>query len=132
MTPRYYREPNSRVKWAESGARGAAEANATIISEGKTLTISNKAQTEYEPILVDTDKSVDQIQFEHFARDIQKGGPKNGAVPRANEMVGLESAICALAAEKAMWERSEVIIDPKWYEFDFETPSTTLYGPIEV
>lgn len=132
MTPRYYREPNSRVKWAESGARGAAEANATIISEGKTLTISNKAQSEYEPILVDTDKSVDQIQFEHFARDIQKGGPKNGAVPRANEMVGLESAICALAADKAMWERSEVIIDPKWYEFDFETPSTSLYGPIEV
>lgn len=132
MTPRYYREPESKVKWADKGAREAAEANAVVVSEGKTLMISNKAQTEFEPITVNTDKTPDQIQFEHFARDIQRGGPKNGAVPRANAMVGLQSAVCGIAGEMAMRQQTEIKIDPAWYQFDFPTDDTGMYGPTDV
>ena len=78
---------------------------------------------------MDTDRSVDQLQFEAFASDIMKNG-----TPRANVMVGFKSAVCALSGMEAMrraskGETAEVKIKPEWYEFGFETYDTSMYGP---
>ncbi len=126
----YYREPGTRVKWAEKGEKDAAAANAIKITSGASLGLSNKAQDNADPLVVDTDKSVDQLQFESFANDIKTGG-----TPRANVMVGLKSAVCALTGMKAMRDAekggsAEVKIDPKYYEFDFETDNSSMYGPV--
>lgn len=125
-----YREPGSKVKWADSARRDDAEENALVITTSGTRLLSSDAQKKGEPLLVDTDRSVDQLQFEAFASDIRTKG-----TPRANAMVGLKSAVCALAGMKALRTAAEggsceVKIDPKWYEFDgFEPDDTSLYGP---
>ena len=116
-------EPTAKVKWADKAQRDADQENAVVITSGGTLTLSNKALKNGKPFTVDTDKSVDQLQFEAFAHDVQTNG-----TPRANQMVGLQSAICALTGLMAMEERREILVDPAWYKFDFETPPTALYG----
>ncbi|MCP4640840.1 MAG: hypothetical protein GY851_10420, partial [bacterium] len=69
-----YPEATATVKWADEAVRDADEGNAIVVTSGGTLQLSNKAQKNRKPVLVDTDKSVDQIQFEAFARDIMNGG----------------------------------------------------------
>ncbi len=125
----YYREATADVKWAAEGRKDAAEENAIIVTTGGTRELSNEAVKNAEPVLVDTDRSVDQLQFEAFASDIMHNG-----VPRANVMVGLKSAICALSGMMAMrqatrGEVAEVQIKPEWYEFGFETDDSSMYGP---
>ena len=119
----FYREPTSKVKWAERAEQDAAKKNAAVITSGETLFLSNKARTIGYPIKVDNDKSVDQIQFEAFANDIVRGG-----TPKANQMVALRSAVSGLAGIKALREKTEVKIDPDWYTFDFETPDPSMVG----
>ncbi len=120
---KFYKEPTATVKWADQGRKDEADANAIIITAGGTLTLSNKAQRDAEHIIINTDKTPDQIQFEGFARDIRTGG-----TPKANAMVGLRSAICALAATQAIRTGGEFKIDPAWYTFDFETPDPSVYS----
>jgi predicted dehydrogenase len=125
----YYREATADVKWAAEGRKDAAEENAIIITTGGTRELSNEAVKNAEPVLVDTDRSVDQLQFEAFASDI-----RNNSTPRANVMVGLKSAISALSGMMAMrqaaqGEVAEVNIKPEWYQFDFEVEDSSMYGP---
>lgn len=128
---KFYREANSNVKWFDNARKDAADANAVIITSGGTLGLSNKANKNAEHILINMDKTPDQLQFEAFASDIQNNG-----IPKANAMVGLHSAMCALAATRAIKEGREVVIDPSWYTFDFDTsymnPSRydDNYGPV--
>jgi len=117
----FYREPTSSVKWAEKAAKDAAEKNAVIITSGATLGLSNQARTDAIPVDVKSEKSVDAIQFEAFADDIARNG-----IPKANQMVGLRSAVAGLAGVKALREGVEVAIDPAWYTFDFETPDPSI------
>lgn len=117
----HYVEPTSKVQWAKQGGSQAADANAAVITSGGTLQLSNEALEEGEPITVDNDKSVDKLQFIAFAGNI-----KNGGQPKANVMVGLRAAIMGLSGMKAMRERTEVEIDPSWYDFDFETPDPSM------
>lgn len=117
----FYPEASSPVLWAQKGRRDASQENATVITSGGTLTLSNKARKDAKPVLVDTDKSVDQLQFEAFANDIINGG-----TPRANIMAGLKSAICGIAGLQAMREEREIVLDPAWWAFDFETPDSNM------
>lgn len=118
----FYPEATAKVKWAEKGRKDAVEENALVITSGGTLALSNKAKKDAKPVVVDTDKSVDQLQFEAFANDIIRKG-----TPKANAMVGLKTAICGLTGLQAMRERREVVIDPAWWQFDFETPDSGMY-----
>jgi len=119
----FYPEATTKVEWARQGRRDASQENAIIITSGGTLNLSNKAKKDAKPVLVDMDKSVDQLQFEAFANDILTNG-----TPKANAMVGLKSAVCGLAGLKAMREQTEVIFDPAWWTFDFETPDAGMYN----
>ncbi len=120
---KFYKEANSNVKWADKGRKDEADANAVLITSGGTVGLSNKAQKNAEHIIINMDKTPDQIQFESMAEDI-----RNGGTPKANVMVGLRSAICALAATDAILEGREVRIDPAWYTFDFPTPDPSMYS----
>ena len=53
---------------------------------------------------------------------------RNGGTPKANAMVGLQSAICALSTTDAILQGREVKVDPAWYTFDFETPDPSMYS----
>ncbi|HNR31267.1 MAG TPA: Gfo/Idh/MocA family oxidoreductase [Candidatus Hydrogenedentes bacterium] len=118
----FFREPTSKVKWASSSsAQAASQQNATVITSGGTLQLSNKAQQQGDPIVVDNTKSIDQLQFQAFAYYI-----RNGGAPKSNVMVGLRSTILGLAGYIAMAERREVEIDPAWYTFDFPTPDPSV------
>lgn len=119
----FYPESFATVKWADKAQRDEEDPNAIIITSGGSLFLSNRKRKDSKPIVVDTDKTVDQLQFEAFANDIRTGG-----TPKGNVMVGLEAAVCGLAGMIAMREQREVVIDPAWYTFDFETPDTCMYG----
>jgi predicted dehydrogenase len=119
----FYPEATSKVAWVEKGRRDASEENAIIITSGGTLTLSNKARKDAKPVLVNTDKSVDQLQFEAFTNDIKTKG-----TPKANILVGLKSAVCGLAGVQAMHEQRVIEIDPAWWAFDFETPDSGMYS----
>jgi predicted dehydrogenase len=131
---KFYREANSNVKWFDGARKDAADANAVLITSGSSLLLSNKANKTAEHIIINMDKTPDQIQFESFTNDIQTNG-----IPKANVMVGLRSALCALAATRSIREGHEVVIPPEWYTFDFPTDkwdpsgpkSYTEYGPAE-
>lgn len=114
----YYQEPTSKVSWGGQGSgTPTAEQAATVVTSGGTLQLSNKAQQEGKPITVDNDKSVDQLQFMRFSDDI-----KNGGMPKANQIVGLNATIMAMSGFIAIAEKRTVEIDPAWYTFDFPTP----------
>ncbi|MEX2016139.1 MAG: Gfo/Idh/MocA family oxidoreductase, partial [Candidatus Hydrogenedentales bacterium] len=68
--------------------------------------------------LFDNPAVVDRMQFTAFANDI-----RNGGTPKANQIVGLMSAVCGFAAIESM-DRGGVTVDinPADYAFDFETP----------
>ncbi len=120
----FYEEAASKVKWASSSAASsAADENATVITSGGTLQVSTDAQEQGDPITIDNEESVDQLQFRAFARDIKYGG-----TPKANEMVGLRATIMGLSGMKAMREHKEIEIDPAWCEFDFQTPDPSMYS----
>jgi predicted dehydrogenase len=128
---KFYREANSNVKWFDGARKDAADANAVLITSGSSLLLSNKAVKTAEHIIINMDKTPDQLQFEAFTNDI-----RNNGVPKANAMVGLRSALCALAATRAIREGHEVVIPKEWYTFDFPTdhmdPSSySEYGPAE-
>lgn len=112
----HYQEPTSKVAWAQGGQTTAEQA-ATVVTSGGTLQLSNKAQKEGTPIVVDNDKSIDQLQFIRFAKDVREGG-----MPKANQMVGLNATIMALTGYQAIAENRVVEIDPALYTFDFPTP----------
>lgn len=116
----FYPEATSKVSWGESTS---AEQTATVITSGGTLKLSNKALQQGQPITVDNTRSVNQLQFIRFAKDIKEGG-----VPKANQMVGLRATIMAIAGYIAIEERRMVEIDPAWYTFDFPTPDPSMVG----
>lgn len=121
-----YEEATAKVKWGSGGNTAAkAEDAAKVITSGGTLSLSNKEVTKGEPITVDNTKSVDQLQFIQFAKDIKSGGT---SVPKANQMVGLRATIMALSGFQAMAERRVVDIDPALYTFDFPTPDPSVIG----
>ncbi len=114
----YYQEPTAKVQWGGQGSGApSAEQAATVVTSGGTLKLSNKAQQEGKPIVVDNDKSPDMIQFTQFGNDIKEGG-----TPKANQMVGLQATIMALSGWTAIAEKRVVEIDPSLYTFDFQTP----------
>jgi predicted dehydrogenase len=125
MGSRLYPEATSALEWKDAGEKAEGEENAIVITTGGTRMLSNAALENSQPLTVNTDKTVDQIQFEAFANDIMTGG-----TPKANVMVGLKSAILALAGMMATREQREVKIDPAWYEFDFDTGKydTSMYS----
>ncbi|MCP4644697.1 MAG: Gfo/Idh/MocA family oxidoreductase [bacterium] len=124
---RLYPEATADLEWLDDAHKDENEDNAVIITTGGTLHLNNQALNRSKPFTVNTDKSVDQIQFEAFAKDIQEKG-----TPKANAMVGLKSAVTGLAGMIAIRRAAEggnpeVKIDPAWYEFDFETDDTSRY-----
>jgi len=117
----FFAEPTSKVSWGAQSGQATAQEAATVITSGGTLKLSNKAQQQGEPIVVDNDKSIDQLQFIAFANDI-----KNGGMPKANVMVGLRATIMAMTGFTAIAERRMVEVDPAWYTFDFPTPDPSV------
>jgi len=108
------------TKPAEKKKDDKASDDATDVIDTRLL--PNEAYNEGTPILVVNDKNVDQLQMEAFAEDI-----KAGTTPKANEMVGLYTAVAGLAGLQALREGVEVEIKPEWYAFDFETPDPNRY-----
>ncbi len=113
----FFVEPTAEVAWASGSSGSSASENASVITSGGTLKLSNEAQKQGEPITVDNDKSVDQLQFIRFTHDVKTGG-----MPKANQMVGLNAVIMGISGMLAMREQKEVVIDPAWSKFDFPTP----------
>jgi len=118
----FFREVGAKVAWADSAQRDEDDQNALVITSGGTLGLSNKKRKDAKPFAVDTDKSPDQRQFEGFADCAMHGGQ-----PQSNYMVGLRSAICGHSGLEALEKGHEVIIDPAWYTFDFETPDPSMH-----
>jgi predicted dehydrogenase len=120
-----FEEATASVKWGGGGSTSAASAEeaAKIITSGGTLTLSNKAVTAGEPIEINNNRSVDQLQFIRWANDIANA--KKGAMPKANQYVGLRATIMALSGYEAIAENKVVEIDPALYTFDFETPDAS-------
>lgn len=120
----FYPEPAAKGGFntvAKASAKGTAEA----IVAGTTREASAEEYKHGMKIrvlddrgeLYDTPTQVDRIQFTAFANDIRTGG-----TPKANQMVGLYSAVSGFAALESMQKGSTVEIDPALYTFDFETP----------
>ncbi len=110
-------------------AQSAGEA-ARDVTSGKSRQISTDAFKNGWPILVLNDKTADQLQFEAFGRDVMNNTP-----PKANQMVGLMTAIAGISAMESVRGGGKVVeIDPKSYAFDFETPDAYRYenweGPV--
>lgn len=116
----FYQEPTSEVLWADRGRRDP-EDNAIVIQAGSTLALSNTKLGKGKGLAVNVEKDPFLIQMEQFATDVQTNG-----MPKANQMVAFKSAVTALTGMKAMRERREVIIDPAVYDFDFETPDSSV------
>jgi predicted dehydrogenase len=115
-----FQEPNWKLdidqmaKWTAMNAGQSAEA----ITSGKSRQVPTEAYTKGVEIRVFNEKPVDQLQFEAFANDIMNKG-----MPKANQMVGLMTAVAGLAGLESLREGGKVVdIDPAWYAFDFETP----------
>ncbi len=103
-------------------AQSAGQAAKDILS-GKSRQLDTNAFKNGWPIEVFNDKPVDQLQFEAFGNDVMNNTP-----PKANQMVGLMTAIAGIAATEAVRGGGKVVeIDPKWYAFDFETPDPYRY-----
>jgi predicted dehydrogenase len=100
------------------GAEDAAKA----ITSGKSLHLPNDAYKKGYPIEVFNDKSVDQLQFESFANDI-----KTKSIPKANQVVGLFTAIAGLKGREAILNGGMIDVDPALYAFDFEIPDAYRY-----
>ena len=64
------------------------------------------------------------FQFRAFADCIREG-----ARPRNNEMVAFASAVSMLAALESRRRGEAIQVDPAWFSFDFEPPSTHEYDP---
>jgi predicted dehydrogenase len=75
-----------------------------------------------EMVLTIGQKEIDTYQFLAFADDIV-----NNTVPKANQYVGLLTAITGLSAVQSLREQKEIVIDPAWYTFDFEVPDPYRY-----
>ena len=115
-----YAEPNWKADIEQMAKFQAATAgeSAEAIASGKSRQVPTEAYTKGIELKVFNEKPVDQLQFEAFANDIMNNG-----VPKANQMVGLMTAISGLAGLESLREGGKVVdIDPAWYAFDFETP----------
>ncbi len=73
-------------------------------------------------VLTIDQEAIDSYQFLAFAEDIV-----NNTVPKANQYVGLLTAITGLSAVQSLREQKEIIIDPAWYTFDFDVPDPYRY-----
>jgi len=69
-----------------------------------------------------SEESAEVHQFRAFADHI-----RNGGTPRANVMVGLAAVIAGESARRSYETGLPVDIDPALMDFDFETPSISLY-----
>ena len=69
-----------------------------------------------------SEESAEVHQFRAFAEHI-----RNGGTPRANVMVGLAAVIAGESARRSYETGQPVDIDPALMDFDFETPSISLY-----
>lgn len=107
---------------AEYTAPSAAQAAAAVTS-GTSRKLPNDAFSKgYKPTLFN-DKPVDQLQFEAFGNDIMNKG-----TPKANQMVGLMTAIAGLKGLESVRAGGKVVeIDPALYAFDFPTPDPYRY-----
>lgn len=125
----YFPEPAAKGGWnaKETGsAKGAAEA----IVAGKSREFKDGDYGSGVKIKVvdergerfDDPFAVDRMQFASFANDIRTGG-----TPKANQIVGLMSAVSGFAALESMEQGKMVDIDPALYAFDFETPDPFRY-----
>lgn len=113
-----------------------AEETAEAVTMGETLGIPTEAYEDGYPIEIlyyqeddprthdlPVQKSPNQLQMEAFAKDIV-----NGTKPKANEIVGLYTAIPGIAGIESMHKGGVTIdIDPALYSFDFETPDPYRY-----
>lgn len=116
-----YSEPVSQEAPKKKEDSGAKKDGVSSITSGGTLMTPEKMKelaTGKELLATCDILPADIYQFEAFAHHI-----KNGGKPRTNEMVGLTTAIGAIAAIQSHTEGKTVEIDPAWYTFDFETPS---------
>ena len=77
---------------------------------------------ESNEILTIDQPEIDTYQFLAFADDIV-----NNTVPKANQYVGLLTAITGLSAVQSLHEKKEIDIDPAWYTFDFDVPDPYRY-----
>jgi len=117
--PAYNADIDQMAKYT---AQTAGEAAAAVTS-GKSRELPVDAFKNGYPIRVFNDKPVDQLQFEAFANDIINKG-----TPKANQMVGLMTAIAGLTAMESIRGGGKVVeIDPKWYAFDCPTPDPYMY-----
>jgi predicted dehydrogenase len=117
--PDWAADIENMAKWTAQSAGQSAEA----ITSGKSREVPTEAFTKGVEIRVFNEKPVDQLQFESFANDIMNGG-----TPKANQMVGLMTAINGLSGLKSLRDGGTVVdIDPAWYSFDFETPDPYRY-----
>jgi hypothetical protein len=69
-----------------------------------------------------SEESAEVHQFRAYADHI-----RNGGTPRANVMVGLAAVIAGESARRSYETGLPVDIDPALMDFDFETPSISLY-----
>lgn len=131
----YYPEAAAKEDWNKVAAAGGnAAATGKDIVSGGTREKSATAYTEGMKLKVVDERGVpyaaptdvDRMQFARFAKDIRENG-----TPKANEMVGLYTAIACLAADESMRTGNAVTIDPASYAFDFETPDPFQYEYFE-
>ena len=66
------------------------------------------------------------IQWAGFANDVKTNG-----MPKANQITGLISAICAHKGNEAIRNETVVDIDPKLMAFDFDTPDPHRFDKVE-
>lgn len=130
----FYPEPAAESFNVVQNTAGNAKANAKAVTSGGTRDYKG-AYDSGVPILCYDDKGnpyaeavqVDAIQFRSFAKDVI-----NGTTPKANEIVGLQTAVAGFAAAEAMAKGGGTVeIDPAQYTFDFETPDPYRYDYFE-
>lgn len=127
----YYPEPAAKDNFGQTAkARQDAQGAAQAIVSGDTRRFKDEAYDKGQKLKVYNDRGeeftnpadVDRMQFARFAKDIREGG-----VPKANQMVGLMSAVAGFAAVEALDKGTIVEIDPALYAFDFPTPDPFRY-----
>lgn len=86
------------------------------------LPIEIHPSEESNEVLTIGQLEIDTYQFRAFAEDIV-----NNTVPKANQYVGLLTAITGLSAVQSLREKKEIDVDPAWYTFDFDVPDPYRY-----
>ena len=124
--PWYHQYLAAKKARAEGKAVAAKTSNSYVPGAAEDAGIPIEVYTNDDHTCTDYDVwMANHYQWAAFANDV-----KNNTTPKANQMTGLVSAICAHQGNEAIRTGKTVDIDPGLVKFDFETPDPYRFDEV--